>query len=529
MSGTQQEPGAGTSGAAGGVEQAAGRRTWAALLVLCTGQLMLILDSTVVNVALPSIQRQLHFSQASLAWVVNAYLLTFGGLLLFAGRLGDLLGRRKVFLSGLAAFTASSMLCGLAPSSGVLVAARLLQGASAAMVGSMVLGIISSMFPAPRERTRALSFFTCVAIGGSTLGQVLGGVVIALLNWHWIFFINVPTGTVTAILGFRLVDKQSGLGIRAGADVVGAVLVTSAPTLAVFGLVNAGIHGWRSALTLGPLVGSIALGMVFVIGEGRVRTPLIPLTLFRHRALTRTTIVRLLFQMGGFGSNFIASLYLQHVLRYSPLRTGLSFLPASILTMVGSLMVAPWLLRRVSAKTLVRVGLLLNTAGLLAMARITAGSTYIPDVLPTMVLNGAGVGLWFMPSVSIAMSDVGSAESGTASGLLNTAVQLGASIGVAVLASVSAARTVGLLAKHIPVADALTGGYRLGFLVAAGCTTSSLVAACLLLGSRTPRPAESLVPGSSVEDGGAPRESRRVLGGSTRGATSPRRRPFIGD
>ena len=479
-----------------GLGQPAGWRRWAALVVLCTGQLMLILDSTVVNVALPSIQRDLHFSQASLAWVVNAYLLTFGGLLLFAGRLGDLLGRRKVFLSGLAAFTASSLLCGLAPSAGVLVGARLLQGASAAMVGSMVLGIISSTFPEPRQRIRALSFFAFVAIGGSTLGLVLGGVVIALLNWHWIFFINLPTGMAVAILGSRLVARQPGLGIRAGADVVGAVLVTGAPTLAVFGLVNAGIHGWRSALTIGPLVGSAVLVMTFVVVEGRVRTPLVPLTLFRHHGLVSSTIVRLLFQMGGFGSNFIASLYLQHVLRYSPLRTGLAFVPSSLLTMFGSLVAAPWLLHRVSAKSLVIAGLCLNTAGLLSITRITVHSLYVPDVLPTMLLNGAGVGLWFMPSVSIAMSDVEPTESGAASGLLNTAVQLGASIGVAVLATVSATRTMTLLAEHIPVAEALTAGYRLAFVVAVGCSTASLVAACLLLPSRPRQGAGSAVEGA---------------------------------
>jgi EmrB/QacA subfamily drug resistance transporter len=467
------------------------RRRWVALIILCTGQLMIVLDATVVNVALPTIQRELHFSQASLAWVVNAYLLTFGGLLLLFGRLGDLLGRTRVFLTGLAAFVVSSMLCGLAPTAGVLVAARFVQGASAAMVAAMVLGIISPMFPEPHERTRALSVFAFVAIGGGSLGLVLGGVITDVLGWHWIFFINVPVGAVALILGRRLIEQQPGIGIRQGADVAGAILVTAAPMLTVYALVNAADSGWGSPLTVGPLVAALAVVGLFVVVEDRVRTPLVPLSVFRHHNLVSATIVRSLFPMGGFGFNFIGALYLQHVLHYSPLLTGLAFLPGTVLTGFFSLAITPWLMTRFGAKALVVSGLILITAGLLAFIPVPVDGQLATNILPTMILTGAGFGLLFMPSVSIAMSDVTPSESGLASGLVNVAVQLGAAIGVAALATVSTARTRRLLAEHASVPAALTGGFRVAMVVAAGCTASSLIAAIVLL---RPRRATAVEP-----------------------------------
>jgi EmrB/QacA subfamily drug resistance transporter len=460
---------------------------------------MITLDTTVVNVALPVIQRELHFSQSSLAWVVNAYLLTFGGLLLLAGRLGDLIGRKHVFLVGLGAFALSSLLCGLAPTAGVLVAARFFQGVSAAMVASMVLGIISPMFSERRERAMALSVFAFVAIGGLSLGLVLGGIVTDLLNWHWIFFINVPIGLGVLILGRRLLANHPGLGIREGADVLGTLLVTTAPMLAVYGVINAGSSNWSSVSTLAPLAGSLFLGGAFIAVEAWARTPLIPLRIFRHRNLVAATILRTVFQPGGFGFIFLGVLYLEHVLGYSPLRTGLAFLPYTGIMGFVSLGLIPRLVRLVDLKTLVVSGLVLITAGLLALDRISVHTGFVAGILPTMLLMGTGFGLCFMPSVSIAMSDVAESDSGVASGLTNVAVQLGGSLGIATLATISASRTTHLLADHEAIRFALTGGYRIGFLVAAGCTTTSLVIAIFLLRSHRANPvAEMAVEGSAV-------------------------------
>jgi EmrB/QacA subfamily drug resistance transporter len=462
-------------------EQArSGRRRWFTLVVLCVGQLMIVLDATVVNVALPAIQRQLHFSSSSLAWVVNAYLLTFGGLLLLAGRIGDLVGRARLFLTGLAAFSVASALCGLAPTAGVLVGARFVQGASAAMVSSMVLGIISPMFPDPRERTVALSVFATVAMGGVSLGLVLGGAVTELLSWHWIFFINVPVGATALGFSARLLDRGPGLGLGAGADVAGALLVTAAPMLVVFGLVNAGSDGWGSVLTIGPVGGGLVLAVLFVVVEARVRTPLVPLAIFRHRNLLSATLVRFLFPMGAFGFNFLGALYLQHVLHYSPLRTGMAFFPSSLITGGFSLLLTPWLASRASVRVLIVGGLTLVTAGLVSLAPISVSSGYL-TILPAMLLTGAGFGLTFMPSVSVAMAGVGPDEAGVASGLANVAVQMGGSIGVALLATVAASRTTHLLAEHQSSLQALTGGYRLGLMVGAGFTAAGALAAAVLL------------------------------------------------
>jgi MFS family permease len=340
------------------------------------------------------------------------------------------------------------------------------------------------MFPEPRDRTTALSVFAFVAIGGATLGLVLGGVITDLLSWHWIFFINVPVGAATLILGKRLIEDQPGIGIGQGADIAGALLVTTAPMLTVYALVNAATAGWASPLTVGPLVGALVVVGLFVVVERRVQAPLVPLRIFRHRNLVSATVVRALFPMGGFGFNFIGALYFQHVLGYSALGTGLAFLPSSALTGFFCLALTPGLARRFGPKALVVTGVALVTVGLLAFAPVPVNAKYVTDILPTMILTGAGFGLLFMPSVSIAMSDVAPSEAGLASGLTNVAVQLGAAIGVAAMATVSTARTRQLLSEHKPVPVALTGGYRLALLVAAGCTTMSLLAAITLLRSR---------------------------------------------
>jgi EmrB/QacA subfamily drug resistance transporter len=462
-------------------EQVRRRRRWTILVILCVGQLMIVLDATVVNVALPIIERQLHFSQASLAWVANAYFLTFGGLLMLAGRIGDLVGRTRLFLFGLASFVFASALCGLAPNGSILVAARFLQGATAAMVASMVLGILAPMFPEPRERTIALSVFAFVAIGGASLGLVVGGVITEFLSWHWIFFINVPVGLAALLVGSRLIERQAGLGWRSGADFLGALLVTTAPSAAVYGLIRAGDVGWTAPSTIASLVASVVLAFGFFIVESRVKTPLIPLNVLRRRSLASSAVVRSLLPTGGFALTFLGALYMQHVLRYSPLRTGLAFLPSSVVTGCISLALLPWLTQRFTLKSLSLVGLCLVTAGMLAMSTISVDSSYVTAVFPAMMLTGAGFGLVFMPTIGIAMSGASEKESGIASGVVNVSVQIGAAIGVALLATISASRTSDLVATGVPELNALVSGYRVAFLVGAGLTGVSFVLALFLL------------------------------------------------
>jgi EmrB/QacA subfamily drug resistance transporter len=463
---------------------AAERRRWRGLLVLSVGQLMVVLDSTVVNVALPTIQRELHFSQASLAWVVNGYLITFGGLLLLGGRLGDLIGRKRLFLIGLGSFSATSMLCGVSSSAGLLVGARFLQGISAALMSSMVLGTLSSMFPGQKERTKALSVFAVVTMSGAALGLPLGGVLTELLSWHWIFFINVPIGLLALGLSVRLIDPHEGLGIRAGADLLGALLVTAAPMLLVYALIETTTKGWGSAEILLLFVAVVALVGLFVVVESRVRTPLIPLHVFKNRNLASANIVRLLFPMGAFGLNFLGSQLLQHVVGYSPLRTGLAFLPNSVTIAVISLTCVPYLIARVGPKRLILTGLVLVSGGLLLLSRIPLHAGYAANVLPSTLLVGFGIGLVFTPSVGIALSGVAPDEAGLVSGVTNVSVQMGGSIGVALLASISAARTAHLLAQRVAKPEALVAGFHLGFLVAGACPAIAFFAAAMLLPGR---------------------------------------------
>lgn len=466
--------------------RASERRRWQALVVLSVGQLMVVLDSTVVNVALPTIQRDLHFSQASLAWVVNSYLITFGGLLLFGGRLGDLVGRKRLFLVGLAAFSMTSMLCGISPNAGLLVAARFLQGASAALMSSMVLGTLSPMFPDPRQRTKALSIFAAVTMGGVALGLPLGGVLTELLSWHWIFFINVPIGLTALFLSARLIDSHAGLGIRAGADIVGALLVTIAPMLVVYALIGTNTDGWGSPHTLLLFFGALGLVVVFMVVESRVRTPLIPLHIFRHRNLMTANVVRFVFPMGAFSLNFLGSQFLQHVVGYSPIRTGLAFLPNSLAIAVVSLVLVPTLMWRTGPKPLILAGLLLISGSLVLFAQTPVDAHYVANILPITLLLGMGIGLVFTTTVGVALSDVAPTEAGLASGLTNVSVQIGTSIGVAFLASISASRAAHLLAQGIDRRDALAGGFHLGFLIAAGLPLVSLIIAAVLIRSRRP-------------------------------------------
>ena len=457
------------------------RRRWLALVVLCVGQLMIVLDATVVNVALPTIQRELHFAQSSLAWVINAYLITFGGLLLLAGRLGDLIGPKRIFVTGLSLFTVSSALCGFSDSGGELIVARFVQGAGAATMAATILGILVTLFPEPSEKARAMGVYAFVASAGGSIGLLAGGALTQALSWHWIFFINLPIGVVALVLGLALIPAQPGSGTHDGVDVLGAVLVTSSVMILSYAIVKASDYGWGSARTL--VAG--ALGVVLLAGfvrlEGRLSRPLVPLRMFRSRNLTGATVVRVLFPIGMFGQFFLGALYLQHVLGYSAIATGLAFMPMNVVVGLFSLAVAARVMTRLGARSTLLPGLVLIALGLALFSRVPVHGHYVTDVLPGMALFGVGAGLAFTPTIALAMADAAPADTGLASGLANVSLQMGAAIGVAVLASISTSRSRVLAASGTGRLAALAGGYRLGYLVATGCIVAALVAGAAIL------------------------------------------------
>jgi EmrB/QacA subfamily drug resistance transporter len=458
------------------------RSRWIALIVLCVGVLMIVLDATVVNVALPSIQRDLGFSQSGLAWVVNAYLITFGGLLLLAGRLGDLISRRAVFLAGLGVFTGASLLCGMAGSQEMLVGARFVQGVGGAMTSAVVLGMIVTMFPEPREQARAIGVYGFVASAGGSVGLLAGGVLTQAINWHWIFFVNIPIGIATAVVATRLLANDRGVGLGRGADVVGALLITAALMLAVYTIVKpVAEDGWVSgrALLLGGV--SVALLAAFIGRESTARNPLVPLRIFRSRTVSGANLIQALTVPGMFGIFFLGALYLQRVLGYDALQIGLAFLPATIVMGTLSLKYSQPLIMRFGARSTLLGGLVLIAGALVLLARAPVDGTYAADVLPSMILLGAGAGSAFPALMILAMSGATPSDAGLASGLVNTTVQVGGALGLACLATLAAMRTDGLLAHGDATGTALTGGYRLAFLVAAGLVVAAMGAALALL------------------------------------------------
>jgi EmrB/QacA subfamily drug resistance transporter len=391
------------------------RSRWLALVVLCVGMLMIVLDATIVNVALPSIQDDLGFSQSSLAWVVNAYLIAFGGLLLLSGRLGDLIGRRRVFMVGLAVFTGASLLCAVAQSQGLLIAARFVQGAGGALTSAVILGMIVTMFPEPREQAKAIGVYSFVASSGGSIGLLAGGVLTEAISWHWIFFVNLPIGIATGLLALRLVDRDEGFGLRGGADVPGAVLVTAALMLGVYTILEAGDYGWGSLHTLGLGGASLALLFAFVARQARIPNPLMPLRLFRSRNVAGANLVQALFVAGMFGMFFLGALYLQRVLGYDALEVGLAFLPVTLVIGTLSLGFSERLNMRFGPKATLLPSLVLIAAALALFARAPVDASYLTDILPVMLLLGLGAGLSFPSLMTLAMSGATRSDAGLAS------------------------------------------------------------------------------------------------------------------
>jgi EmrB/QacA subfamily drug resistance transporter len=442
---------------------------------------MIILDQTIVNVALPSIQRDLKFSPSSLAWVVNAYLIAFGGLLMLAGRLGDLVGRKRMFLAGLALFTAASALCGLADSQGLLVGARFVQGVGGAMTSSVILGVIVTMFPEPREQAKAIGVFSFVAAAGASIGLLAGGVLTQALNWHWIFFVNLPIGAVTALLAVRLVAPDIGIGLRKGADIPGAVLITGALMLAVYTIVKTSDYGWGSAHTLLFGAAAVLLLVGFVAREARAKTPLIPLRIFSSRNVTGANLVQMLMVAGLFGMFFLGAVYLQRALGYDPLQVGLAFLPVALGIGVLSLSVAPRLNMRIGPRATLLPGLVLLAAGLVLFALAPVHADYVRNLLPVMLLIGVGAGLSFPSLTTIAMSGATPSDSGLASGLVNTSLQVGGALGLAVLATLSSSRADTLHASGSSPSAALAGGLHLALAIGAGLVVVAIITAVTVL------------------------------------------------
>jgi EmrB/QacA subfamily drug resistance transporter len=462
------------------------RSRWIALVIVCLGQLMSVVDGTIVNVALPQIQHDLHFTQSSLTWVLNGYLITFGSFLLLAGRLGDLIGRRRIFLIGVALFTLASAACGLAQSQVVLVVARFVQGLGGAGAVSAIVAIITAEFPAPRERATAMSIYTLVISGGASLGLIAGGAITQLLNWHWIFYINVPVGIATVLLGRVWIVENPGLGIGRNVDVLGSVLITSALVIAAYAIVTASSDGWGSVHTLGLGAGVVVLLVAFVGLESRLRNPIMPLRVFGIRGLASSSVIRGLLITGMFATFFIGVLYLERIRGYGVLTTGLAFLPQTVLLATLSVGPIAWMVNRFGPRRPLILGLALSAAGLLVLSEVGSHSAYVPTLVAAFVLMGLGAGMAFMPLLTIAMAEVPAADAGLASGIINTSLQVSAAIGVAVLGTISTDHTRTLLAHGHALAPALLGGYQLAFRIGAACVIAALAVAVAFV--RSPRP-----------------------------------------
>jgi EmrB/QacA subfamily drug resistance transporter len=477
--------GATAAQAPGAVEET---NRWLALYVLCAGMLMIVLDITIVNVALPSIQDDLGFSQSNLAWVVNAYLVPFGGLLLLAGRLGDLLGQRRIFLAGLAIFTTASLLCGLSQTQGMLIGARFVQGIGGALTSAVILGMIVTMFPEPREQAKAIGVYGFVASAGGTIGLLIGGVLTEAIAWHWIFFINLPVGIATAVMTRRLIADSPGIGFGAGADILGAALITSSLMLGTYTILGVEEHGWgaNQTLVLGAI--SLALGAAFLLRQARISNPLMPLRLFHSRNVSGANALQALLVAGMFSMFFLGALYLQRILGYDPLEVGLAFLPATLVMGTLSLGYSEKLIMRFGPRTMLIPGMVLIGIALLLFARTPVDGSYLADILPPMLLIGVGIGISFPSLMTVAMSGATPEDAGLASGVVNTSAQVGGAIGLAVLATLAAERTSTLRDGGTAFDAALNSGFHLAYLVGAGLVGVALAIAIFVLRSE-PAPA----------------------------------------
>jgi EmrB/QacA subfamily drug resistance transporter len=474
----------------------AGKNRWLALYVLCAGMLMIVLDATIVNVALPSIQDSLDFSQSNLAWVVNAYLIPFGGLLLLAGRMGDLLGQRRVFLIGLAIFTTASLICAASEGQAMLIGARFVQGIGGALASAVILGMIVTMFPEPREQAKAIGVYGFVASAGGSIGLLLGGALTQAISWHWIFLINLPIGIATAFGALRLVEGRPGIGFKQGADIPGAVLITTSLMLGVYTILGINEHGWGATQTLVLGAASLVLGTAFIIRQARIANPLMPLRLFRSRNVAGANTIQALLVAGMFGMFFLGALYLQRVLGYDALGVGLAFLPATIVMGTLSLGFSEKLIMRFGPRTTLIPGVLMIGAGLLLFARTPVDGRYAVDLLAPMLLIGAGVGTAFPSLMTLAMSGATPSDAGLASGLVNTSMQVGGAIGLAVLATLASERTDSQLSEGVSNLAALNAGYHVAYLIGAALVALAAIVAVTVL--RQPEmPAEA--PEAAVE------------------------------
>ncbi|MCW3027941.1 MAG: drug resistance transporter, EmrB/QacA subfamily [Solirubrobacterales bacterium] len=457
------------------------RRRWLALAVLCLGQLMMVLDATIVNVALPSIQHDLHFSQGNLTWVMNGYLITFGGFLLLAGRMGDLVGRKRVFLTGLVMFIAASVLCGLANDGTLLIGARLLQGIGGAVASSVILAIIVTEFPERVEQAKAMGMYAFVSAGGGSIGLLAGGVLTQSLDWHWIFFVNVPIGALAFVLGWALIAENKGIGLAGGVDVLGSILITLATMLGAFAIVKSTEYGLLSARTLGAGGGSLALLGAFLALEARLANPIMPLRILRLRMLMGSSLVRGLLITGMFSAFFLGSLYLERVLGYDAIHTGLAFLPLTVSIAVLSMGISARAVERFGAVNTLTAGLAGIIGGLVLLATAGVHASYFPGLFFAFLLLGLGAGASFLPLLTIGMSDAPARDAGLASGIVNVSVQLFGAIGLASLGTIATDHAKALTASGHALSSALTGGYHLAYIVAAACVAVGILASFLLL------------------------------------------------
>ncbi len=467
---------------------------WIALYVLCAGMLMIVLDATIVNVALPSIQDDLGFSNSSLAWVVNAYMIPFGGLLLLAGRVGDLVGQRRVFLVGLGIFTAASLVCAVSQTQEILVAARFVQGVGGALSSAVILGMIVTMFPEPGAQAKAIGVYGFVASAGGSIGLLAGGVLTDAISWHWIFLINLPIGIATAYLALRYVESREGIGLDKGADFPGAALLTVSLMLGVFTILQITEWGWVDTRTLALSAVSAVLLAAFLIRQARIANPLMPLRLFRIRNVAGSNVLQALLVAGMFGMFFLGALYMQRVLGYSPLEVGLAFLPTTLVMGTLSLGYSEKLIMRFGPRTTLIPGVSAVAVALLLFARAPVDGNYVTDLLPPLLLIGAGVGTAFPAIMTLAMSGATKSDSGLASGFVNTSMQVGGAIGLALLATLADERTQSLLDDGTSRASALTSGYHVAWLIGAGLAAISVAIAIFVLRSPAPVPAPEAEP-----------------------------------